>query len=364
MMKSFFIFGRNPELSRAELYSYFKGNSIGYKELVFHRNYAIVESDEFKLNIQDFGGIMKAGRISFSGSFEGFYDFLKGHELVDAEKFTYAIFGNTDDELLVEKFRTDKKRAIIRRGRKNLQLQKGRYVSLPKAEIEFFMHEEDDDFYFGAIEQDYSYEQVKERDMKKPVRRESLAISPRLAKILVNLSQTKKGGLVLDAFCGVGGIMQEALLRGINAYGIDKDARAIEDAKRNLKWLENNFDIKANYKLLNTDAKSAPNISFDGVASEPALGKTFRKKPKEREAEEFIRQFENLIIGVLQKLKKLKKKDAKIAITIPFIRSHFADIKRICRETSLNIYGFDDIKFPIKEFREDQFVGREFVVFI
>jgi hypothetical protein len=37
--------------------------------------------------------------------------------------------------------------------------------------------------------------------MQKPIRREELAISPRLAKILINLSGAKKNNLLLDPFC-------------------------------------------------------------------------------------------------------------------------------------------------------------------
>ena len=129
--------------------------------------------------------------------------------------------------------------------------------------------------------------------MNKPVRRQSLAISPRLSKILVNLSQVKKGQLLLDPFCGVGGILQEALIREINCYGIDKDKLAVEDAKRNLKWLESHYNLNATYKLQAIDARQTPNIRVDGIASEPALGEIVRKKPNDIKAKAIIDNFDS-----------------------------------------------------------------------
>ena len=78
----------------------------------------------------------------------------------------------------------------------------------------------------GIAEQIYDSTGVKNRDMNKPVRREALAISPRLSKILINLSEAKPHDKLLDPFCGIGGILAEALIKRINVHGIDKDKMA------------------------------------------------------------------------------------------------------------------------------------------
>jgi tRNA G10 N-methylase Trm11 len=359
-MIKFFILGRNPLLSQAEIVSYLESNKIEYTQVFFKRNFLVLEfNKDITLDIQNFGGIIKIGTVSFRGRYNKFMEFVNDNELVEKDKFTYSMMGNISDEFLINKFKKDRRKAVIRRGRKVVKLQKDDWISMPSAEVEFFAYEFMDETYFGVVEQDYSYAEIKERDMKKPVRRESLAISPRLAKILVNLSQVKKGGLLLDPFCGVGGILQEALILGINVYGIDKDRLAIENAKKNLKWIENKYELSANYKLLNADAKKAPNIKFDAVATEPALGEVVRRRPKDYEAREIISSFEKLIISVLQRLKNLKKENAKIVLTCPYIRDFSVNMEKICQQTGLKIYNFKNIVFPIKEFREDQFISRE-----
>ncbi|MDO8517253.1 MAG: hypothetical protein Q7S33_03950 [Nanoarchaeota archaeon] len=359
-MIHFFIFGRNPILSYVELVSYLESNKIEYKEITVQNNFFLAEFDDsVNFDIQNFGGVIKIGKVRIVGSFKEFTDYIHANELVEKDKFTYSVIGNMEDDLFTEKFKKEKRKAIIRRGRKQLKLESGDSITIPSAEVEFFCYEHERKFYFGLVDQDYSYSEIKERDMKKPVRRESLAISPRLAKILINLSKVRKGELLLDPFCGIAGVLQEALILGLNVYGIDKDPRAIEDARKNLKWLEGKYEIKASYKLLNADAKNTPNIKFDGVATEPALGETFRHKPKDKEAKIVIESFERMIIGVLQRLKVLKKPNARIVFIAPYIRNFSIDIKKVCNQTKLTQLNIQDIKFPIRESREDQFISRE-----
>ena len=57
----------------------------------------------------------------------------------------------------------------------------------------------------------------------------------------------------------------------------------------------------------------------------------------------------------------------KIAFTSPLIKTigkkrKGCNFERITEETGLNVYRLGEISFPIPEFREDQVVGREFIV--
>lgn len=369
-MEYFFILGRNVELSYAEVLSYLENSGTDYKIVFFKKNFIVVDlKEEFEFDIQNFGGVIKLGRVEFRGSEKDFESFLEEADLIDSndkiedkEKFNFSVTGNFLEEMLVKKFKNEGRKAQIKHGRKKLMFQKRDYVLMPNSDIEFFAYSFKDNVYFGTVEQDYSYTEVKERDMKKPIRRESLAISPRLAKILINLSQTREGELLLDPFCGVGGILQEALLKEINCYGVDKDKVAIESAKKNLKWMKSKYEFEADYKLQVGDSKNLKNIKYNGVASEPALGDLVRKKPNDRQAKEIIDKFEKLIISVLSKLKSMKKGDAKIVLTMPFIREHVVNIKNLSKKTGLRVSVLGDVKFPIREFREKSFIGREIVV--
>lgn len=367
-MEYFFILGRNPELSKAEILSYLEANKTESKEILFKDNFLILElNEQINLNIQDFGGLIRFGKISFKGNKNELEKYIldEKNEIIPDDKFTYSVIGNVEaDDILINKFKQEKRKAVIRRSqKKSIKLQEGDLVPVANADYQIFCVNVDK-IYFGLAEESYDYKEIKNRDMQKPIRREELAISPRLAKILINLSQAKPNDLLLDPFCGVGGVLQEALIKGINCFGIDRDEKAIKATEQNLRWIKKNYKINAKYELLCEDSKRAPNKSFDAIATETALGELFRKKPTNFEAKENIKLFETNIIQILRRIKNIKKSDAKLAITLPKIKTFSVNIQRICAETGLKLYRLKDINFPIKEFREDQHVSREICVLV
>jgi len=330
-----------------------------HKEILFEENLFILETNEGeKFDIQEFGGVLKLGQILCEGEEKELREFMKNNELVPADKFTYGIFGNLDSEILKEKFRKEKKKAILKHGRQRMMMQEGKKLELPNADFYLFFHAVKDKIYFGLATQDYDYHKIKERDMNKPVRREQLAISPRLSKILINLSEAKPRDLLLDPFCGIGGILQEALIKGINVYGIDKDKQATIDAEKNLDWIKEKYAIKNNFKIENLDSRKAPDLQFVAIATETPLGRILRKKPNNNEAKQIIQNFEAYIIPILSKLKNVKKSKAKIAITFPVVNNLHVDTPKIAQKTGLEV-----VMKPILESREDQFISRDIIVF-
>lgn len=193
--------------------------------------------------------------------------------------------------------------------------------------------------------------------MKKPVRRSELSISPRLAKILVNLSEARKGEILLDPFCGVGTILQEALLMELNVIGVDKDKKAVDCSELNLKWF--NFP-RGTYTLINADSSKVKIGEAEAIATEPDFGELQRKILPEEKAKEITNKFETLIISVIKNLKKSVR--GRIVFTAPLILTEkkrvSCDFRKIAFRTGLKIAK----GFPIDEFREDSIVGRSVVV--
>ena len=330
-----------------------------YKEILFEENLLVLETNEDeKFDIQEFGGIIKLGKVVFEGTEEEFITYLQKNEIIPSDKFSYAVFGNLDPELLKEKFKSENKKATLKHGRRRIKFQNGQKQELPKADFNILYHRHQNKVYLGTAIQNYDYYPVKERDMDKPIRREHLAISPRLSKILINLSEAKPHDLLLDPFCGIGGILQEALLKNINAYGIDKDKQAISGAEENLKWLTEKYQIKTKYTLENLDSRKAPDLQFKAIATETPLGKVLKRKSNDNEAKHTIQNFEAYIIPILTRIKKIKRPNAKIAITFPAIRTFRVDTQKIADKTGLKI-----ILNPLVESRPDQFISRDFVVF-
>ena len=86
----FFILGRNPVLSRAELLSYLETREIKWKEHLFKKNFLALElEEEFDFKIHELGGLMKLGKILFRGKLQEFGEFLDEQELTEKNKLSY-----------------------------------------------------------------------------------------------------------------------------------------------------------------------------------------------------------------------------------------------------------------------------------
>src|SRR4030042_1519641 len=280
-MKYLFILGRNIELSIAEVNSFLKriGNKvIGYKQ---KENAILVEIEKPIENkiIDNLGGVIAIGSIIPDMDKEELY-------FGTSNKMNYVIWDFSDKtdkvrEYLKRRFKHEKLKATEKRLGRMMELQNGKTastLSTRNLDEQFFTFDD----YFGRIIQVCDYEKIEKRDMEKPVRRSALSISPRLAKIMINLSEIRKGKLV-DGFCGIGAILSEALLQGIPVIGIDKDSNAIEGAKRNLDWAK--FD-KKDYHLINDDSKRARIDFAEVMVSEPDFGELLKKIPTKEKARE------------------------------------------------------------------------------
>jgi tRNA G10 N-methylase Trm11 len=257
---------------------------------------------------------------------------------------------------LKQRFRKEQLKATEKKLTGNIKLQSGEIVNSLSSHLvqeQYFVFDD----CFGRMIESCDYEKIEQRDMKKPVRREALSISPRLAKILINLSGVRENETLLDPFCGIGTVLQEALLQNINVIGVDKDKQAIEDAKTNLEWFK--FP-KSDYTLINDDSSKVKVRDVKGIATEPDLGELQKRIPSEQKAKEILAGFELLMIKVLNNLKP--KVHGKIAFTSPLIQTDkkkiACDFENIAKKTGLKIAK----GFPISEFREDSIVGRSILV--
>ncbi len=106
----------------------------------------------------------------------------------------------------------------------------------------------------------------KRRGSKRPFSIPT-TMHPRLARAMINLSEIKENEVLLDPFCGTGGILIEAGLLGIKVIGIDIKRELIEGCKRNLEY----YGIK-NYELYNEDMRNV-DIKVDAVVTDFPYGR-------------------------------------------------------------------------------------------
>ncbi len=105
------------------------------------------------------------------------------------------------------------------------------------------------------------------RPRKRPVFHPS-TMPPKLARCLVNLARPPRGGILLDPFCGVGGILLEAATIDCNAVGADADPKMVRGARANLK----HYGAKP-LGLVVEDATRMCVRSVHSIATDPPYGR-------------------------------------------------------------------------------------------
>ncbi|MGC8817218.1 MAG: methyltransferase domain-containing protein [Candidatus Hadarchaeum sp.] len=119
-------------------------------------------------------------------------------------------------------------------------------------------------------------------------------LKPVLARCMVNLARTPRGGTFLDPFCGVGGILLEAGIIGAKLVGVDIDEGMINGARTNLE----SMGIQ-DFQLLVGDARRLSALEVDAVATDPPYGR--QSSTAGTKLEELYREALPSIAGVLKR---------------------------------------------------------------
>jgi tRNA G10 N-methylase Trm11 len=168
--------------------------------------------------------------------------------------------------------------------------------------------------------------EFQKRDVGKPVQRKIFAIPPRLARIMVNLAACAEGKVMLDPFCGVGTILQEALLAKAKVVGVDINRWCVEAAGRNLDWLKDEYGLEnAEYRVLQGDVhRLSQKIGWeqvDCVATEPDLGPALRQMPTTSYAVRIAEKLEPLYYGLLEEAYKVLRSSGRLVVVSPWIKT-------------------------------------------
>ena len=146
------------------------------------------------------------------------------------------------------------------------------------------------------------------------------SMSPKLARCMVNLSRVKAGQLLLDPFCGTGGILIEAGLIGCKVVGSDIYWKMKNGAAINLDY----FGI-TDYRTFNIDVRELK--MYEKVASvvtDPPYG--ISTSTGDIEGNDIFKEF---FISIYDNMKD----DAYLCMASP----HYVDLKPIADEIGFDI---------------------------
>jgi tRNA G10 N-methylase Trm11 len=386
-----FIPGKNWKLSLAELVSFLEARKVKFEVYSFSKEFFTVRIRGAKGfgAIADLGGFIKIGDINATISTENVKEaFLQKNKQAKAqisrdvadsgligdimeaasEKILFGVSVYCSENSLrpvsrnIQRFvGSTVKRELAECGRKSkfmgfakerkhpqlthVEVLKKKLVE-NKAEVLFCVGKEQT-FVATTIAVHNPFE-FQKRDVGKPVQRKIFAISPRLARIMTNLAACTEGKVFLDPFCGVGTILQEALLAKAKVIGVDINGWCVEAAMRNMEWLKSEYSLEnAEYRVLQGDVhKLSQKIGWDQVncvATEPDLGPALRQVPTTSYASRIAEKLEPLYYSLLKEAYKVLKKKGRLALVAPYIKTRSGKPVTIRIEEKAGEIGFEKV---------------------
>lgn len=381
-MKYFFILGNNTTLSLAELFSIIKFEIIN-----FENNILIIEPKQ-KIKppdlIKRIGGTIKIGEVisEADNDYREIFNLIKNEISIQlGQKFRFGFSNYSNFKINTKKLGMDIKRYIKERGvNSRMVVSREKILSSVVVEqnklisngIEIIFVQDAKKLLIGRTQAVQAFKELSFRDYGRPERDDrSGMLPPKLAQIMINLSQAKSKDVILDPFCGSGTIITEAMILGYkNLIGTDILKKAVDDTKKNINWLEKKFGIKnAKCKIENYPVqvlgKKLEKNSVDKIVTEPFLG-----EQRNLDVKKEIVKLEKLYTVALKEFDKVLKPGGKIVMLFPvFFNKHFINpnlrkfkiINPIPKE-----FGIKNLKFTNRNTivygRQGQRVWREVVV--
>ncbi len=254
---------------------------------------------------------------------------------------------------------------------------------LDEGNAEWVIIHEGDRWHVGKTRGVQKFEEFSQRDWDRPNRDMLVGLlPPKIARIMIHLSETPPSATILDPFCGLGTILQEALHLGYtHVYGSDLEQKQIDSTKENLAWLseEKNLSLQ-NVLLLSCQAQNVsrcfPHVVFDAIVTEPYLGPIMNHRSTHVDTK-IQNDLCSLYIDSLREWKKMLKKNGRVVVVFPFWVFQKGNVFLPCLKEIKNL-GFKNVTIPselslhipdktdrnsLLIVREGQRVGRELFVF-
>jgi tRNA G10 N-methylase Trm11 len=364
-----FISGKNWMLSLAELSAYFKARNQKFQIQYFSREFFVINLERSLDSeaIADLGGTIKIGEIKITLPTETVKDaFQKKNKQAQKQiaqtlaasniaismkpdKAGKTLFGVsvyfTDNSLahmsgrmqrfvgsaVKDELKTQGKKADFigySAERKQAQLSHVEVIKkqLVESHAEVLFCIGKTETYVATTVAVHNPFEFQKRDIYKPNQRAIFGMPPRLARMMVNLSACTSGKFLLDPFCGVGTILQEALLEKAAVLGMDVNPWCVKAAKENLEWLAREYELEgADFRVVQGEVgRMTEKVGIDSVdciVSEPDLGPALREVPTGPYAQKIIEKLEPLFFEFVEEASRTLKPGGRLVLVTPFIKT-------------------------------------------
>ena len=323
-----YIFGRNPELSLAEIIARYNVNqtTLIIKELTAS---GIIIENKKHISIKNCGAVLKKCKIigvflkntPISKIQPVLESHINGEYIID--KSNWGISSYNDGSSHNATLNPQSLHLLAKKGFKSIGVKKAYFTPPMEGNIltpqkllrkkiiddgiEFVLWYRKNDVILCQTEEVINIDSFAKRDKERPHKRLMLLLGLALARTMVNLVSIEKNNHnvpIYDPFCGMGSIVQEAYILGMQAMGSDIDESCVIRSKENLNWIsqsrgkkfQEKYGIFPSDKIFEMDL-TLPNIpllqEFDGsIVAEPNLLTPLKTYPLIFEAKKMINQFE------------------------------------------------------------------------
>lgn len=188
---------------------------------------------------------------------------------------------------------------------------------------EILLIQSDKELLIGKTLAIQEFEGFSQRDYGRPARdMESGIMPPKIARMMLNLTEVTHDQPIIDPFCGSGTMLQEAILLGYSdVTGTDNSDKALKDTKQNLKWLNEQQKITVQPKILKADvttlSKTFAKNTFSAVITEPYMGPNFKNRPSVQIISEIQTTLETLYLSALAEFTQVLRLDGVIVMILP-----------------------------------------------
>ena len=337
-MKYFFILGNNPTLSLTEIASVLnlKPNQV----LFLSEDSLVVDvADSFDAEklINKLGGTIKIADCKSqiadltAEKIIELFELNNGHQKINFG-FSYYGAGKFDEKsLAMELKRKLKEDGVNSRWVTSKEKQLSSVVVeqnklTSDKGVEIIIIKNRDNYYIGKTLVVQPFKELSKRDYGRPSRDDySGMLPPKLAKIMINLASDNIKHKLLDPFCGSGTVLTESLLMGYkNITGADKSAKAVDDTKKNVSWLRENYQLpNANVNIMQWDVRNLSQKikqnSIDVIVAEAYLGPS-RMKENEKELRFVVRELESLYEQAFKQFAKILRTKGRVVIVLPVFK--------------------------------------------
>lgn len=389
MQQIFFILGRDPELSSAEIFSLLVKEKIEYKTDSSSREILVVSVPslpDLKLLMKNLGGVIKIGKIIDTVGYEE--DEGKFEKIISAQNLLEKYFPSNAGKIhfgisiyllsennpyVAQLIRRQKEWHI--QVKKNLQAAgysagfvqiKERFLSsvsvakngLLTSGAEIVMIGSSKAILVGRTEAVQEFSSFSFRDYYRPAKdKKSGIMPPKLARMMINLSEIKPDGMLLDPFCGSGTVIQEGIFLNIkNITGTDISDRAISDTMSNIDWLFTHYrELDRKYfdlSIRKTDVRQLDRFiqsnSLDAIVTEPLLGPPLKGRPDINSITNIFKLLKPLYLNAFAQFYRALKTGGSVVIIFPAFEAGGKIISMEINEDITNL-GFIPVKINTQE---------------